>query len=195
MNKTVFFDLETGGTDPEKHPIIQIAAMAVDENWLVLESCEVKIKFDEEACSEEALKVNSFDPEVWAEEAVGEREALRFFSRFLKRHATVKMISKRGRPYYVAQMAGHNAATFDGPFLQAWYRRLDEFLPGYFRVLCTCQLAQWFFYNKKDQPENMKLETLCKFFDIEIEGAHDAMVDIQANVELARVLFTEARDE
>jgi DNA polymerase III epsilon subunit-like protein len=29
--KTVYFDLETAGLDPKRHPIIQIAAIAVDD--------------------------------------------------------------------------------------------------------------------------------------------------------------------
>jgi len=197
MSKTVFFDLETGGLEPGVHPIIQIAAVAVDrDDFKPLDEIELKIKFSVQDCNDTALKVNSFDPEVWEKEAVDQQTAMKAFSAFLKKHATLKLISKRGNLYYVALMAGHNAASFDGPFIQKWYRAADEFLPGYFRVLCTSQLAQWYFYSRPDrkQPDNMKLGTLCKFFDIDLpeESAHDALADVRANVELCRALVERA---
>ncbi len=36
----VLFDLETAGLDPKRHPIIQIAAIAVDENLSPVEAFE-----------------------------------------------------------------------------------------------------------------------------------------------------------
>ena len=126
--RTVFFDLETGGLTPGVHPIIQFAGVAVDEDFNVLEEFEIKLKFDVAKCSKEALDVNSFDPEVWDKMAVDPRAAQLQISAFLKRHATLRLVSKKGRPYTVAAIAGHNAATFDGPFLQAWYKSLAAFL-------------------------------------------------------------------
>ncbi len=190
-DKTVFFDLETGGVELGKHPIIQIAAIAVDTlTFQEIEQFEVKIHFDVKECSPEALEVNSFEPEAWKTEAVEPAVARARFSQFLSRHATVELISKRGRPYYVARMAGHNAASFDGPFIQKFFRDADEFLPGYFRVLDTCQLAQWFFFGlgKNLQPKDMKLATLCEHLGICIDGAHDALVDVRANVQIAKEL-------
>lgn len=194
MKKTVFFDLETGGLDPDVHPITQIAAVAVDEEFNSLEEIELKLQFDVGKCTPDALEVNSFNAEVWEKEAIDPRSAMITFSSFLNRHKTVKLISKKGNPYYVAQMAGHNAANFDGPFLQKWYRRADEFMPGYFRVLCTQQLAQWLFYNHPEPPKDMKLGTLCEHFGIDLPAheAHDALADVRANVRLAQVLL-EAR--
>jgi len=191
MKKTVFFDLETGGLTPGVHPIIQFAGIAVDEKFKVQEELEIKLQFDIGECTAEALAVNSFDPEVWEKESFSQISGMKVISAFLKRHATVKLISKRGSPYYVALMAGHNASNFDGPMLQAWYKKADEFLPGYFRVLCTSQLAQWHFYNHPNPPENMKLGTLCRYFGVHLseQAAHDALADVRANVKLARVLL------
>lgn len=191
MKKTVFFDLETGGLDPDVHPITQIALVAVDEEFNVCEELELKLMFDVGVCSDDALAVNSYDADTWKKEAVSQQQAMAHVSSFLKRHATVKMISKRGSPYYVAQLAGHNAATFDGPFLQKWYRRADQFMPAGYRVLCTLQLAQWHFYNHASPPSNMKLGTLCNLFGISLppDEAHDALADVRANVKLARLLI------
>lgn len=191
MKKTVFFDLETGGLEPGVHPIIQFAAVAVDEEFNVVEEIELKLKFNVEDCSPTALEMNAFDPKVWEDQAVDPRAAMIAISSFLKRHSTVKLLSKRGSPYYVALMAGHNAAVFDGPFLQKWYKAADQFLPGYFRVMCTSQLAQWHFYNDDEAPENMKLGTLCRHFGVDLpeEEAHDALADVRANAKLAQCLL------
>jgi oligoribonuclease (3'-5' exoribonuclease) len=45
--RIVFVDIETGGLDPKKHPVIQIGAAAVDGSLEVLEAFEAKIQFDE----------------------------------------------------------------------------------------------------------------------------------------------------
>ena len=42
--------------------------------------------------------------------------------------------------------------------------------------------------------ENNKLETVCKYFNIEIENAHDAMVDIKATKLLAEKIDNSLRD-
>ena len=44
--EVVFFDFETGGLE-DSRPNIQLAAIAVDENWNETATFEAKIKFDE----------------------------------------------------------------------------------------------------------------------------------------------------
>ena len=44
--RLVFIDLETAGTDPKRHPIIQVAAVAVDSQGDALEAYEAKLRFD-----------------------------------------------------------------------------------------------------------------------------------------------------
>lgn len=190
MNKLVFFDLETGGLDPFKHPIIQIAAIAVDEQTFdELDSFEVKIAFDKFAAEPEVLKRNSYDPEVWEKESIFDLHALIKLSQFLKLHATVPQTSKKtGREYKVARLAGHNADRFDGVFLKEFYHARNEFLPAAFAVLCTVQLARWYFLRKRESPENCELGTLCKFFSIPLDNAHDALADVRATVALAKTL-------
>lgn len=189
--RTVFFDLETGGLDPSKHPIIQIAAIAVDENLRELDTFEEKIKFDLAKADPEALAKNCYDAATWERDASSGLIVVNRFSKFLKQFADVELISQRtNRPYCVAQLIGHNAATFDGPFLQAFYREHDAFLPGTFFVMDTCQRAKWHFHEHRDSPPpaDFKLGTLCAHFGIELTEAHDALADVRATVELYRHL-------
>ena len=189
---TVYFDLETGGLDGKRHPIIQIAAIAVDAQYKEVEVYERKVLFLEENCDPIALQKNNFDPKVWREEGVGPKEVAKEFTSFVRRHAALDNISAKGKPYRSCQMAGHNAAVFDRRFLGEWYDRLGLYCPADWRVLDTMQLAIWHYYvNQKPRPLNYKLETLCEAFGVVMEGeAHDALVDVRATVALAQVLST-----
>jgi DNA polymerase III epsilon subunit-like protein len=182
----VFFDLETGGLNPAVHPVIQLAAIAVDEWGHELDTFEQKIVFSVADCDPAALEINHYDEATWKKSAIGAQSAAAIFSEFLRPFAWVEMRSKRGSAYRVARLVGHNAATFDGPFLQQMFKRAGVFLPADPRVLCTVQRALWWFSEEEDAPsiENFKLETLCDFFGVTLSGAHDALADVRATVKL-----------
>lgn len=189
--RKVFFDLETGGLDPNRHPIIQIAAIAVDVDLNELDVFEAKVDFDMAAADPDALAKNSYNREVWDRESVSPLSACNELSRFLKPFTDVQMISPRtGMPYYVAQLIGHNSHSFDAPFLQAMYRQQKQFLPAGFLTLCTLQKALHYFNDRPDlrKPENFKLEGLCKYFGVPLEGAHDALADVRATLAMYRAL-------
>jgi DNA polymerase III epsilon subunit-like protein len=182
--KLVFFDTETGGLEPH-HPTIQIAAIAT-ENFREVAAFERKIRFDVSAADPAALRLNSYDAETWELKAQDEEEVVTEFAVFLHEHSHCEMISKRtGRPYKVARLAGHNAATFDAPRLQALYRRHNMFLPASPQVLCTAQLALWF---TGGSLKSYKLSDLCAEYGIESDGAHDALADVRMCARLASCL-------
>jgi len=183
----VFFDFETGGLMPTS-PNIQLAAVAVDDNWAEIEKYEAKIQFDVTQADPEALRINHFDADTWKQMAIPERDVIITFTSFLKRHATVAMTSKRtGQKYYVARLAGHNAATFDGPRLTQMYGR--NFLPAHPQVLDTIQLAMWHWLGRDDKPVNLRLESICKHLGVELDNAHDALCDVRGSIAIARSLI------
>ena len=195
MNKIVFFDLETSGLSSWKHEIIQIAAIAVDESNLeeIGRFGPFRVEFDVKAASPDALKINHYEEIDW-KNALSQKELVVTFGRFLKIHSTAKMTSRAGNPYLVAQMAGHNIARFDLPFLQDTFGRSGTFLPARFIGLDTLQLAAWHFHNVHPGhvPENLKLGTLAEHFKIEFEGeAHDAMADVLANIQITKAILEE----
>lgn len=187
----IFLDLETGGLDPARNPITQIGAIAVDADLNEMESFEAKIDFDASKCDADALAMSSYDPAIWEQESKPAAHVIYDLTRFLKRYADVRMVSQRtGSEYFVAQLAGYNAATFDGPFLQAFYKAHDAFLPAAFRVMCVLQRVLWHF-NEHDAvhpPEDFKLGTVCRKFGIDLTDAHDALADCRATVALCRAL-------
>jgi DNA polymerase III epsilon subunit-like protein len=188
---SVFFDLETAGLT-EKHPNIQIAAVAVDSNWNELGTFERKIKFDSAKADREALALNSYNADIWQSEAVDEYKACMDFADFLNPYRCLMMTSRRtGKPYTVALLVGHNAATFDGPRLQLMLKHHNMFLPADPRVRCTAQKAMDFFDCRQIQPKSYRLSDLCEHFGISVVGAHDALCDARLTVALAKKLRQE----
>lgn len=188
-HRVVYFDLETGGLET-KHPVIQLAAVATDA-LVEVESFEAKIRFDEASADPAALAINSYDAAVWAKEAKPEREVVDAFSAFLRRHATVELISKRtGRPYNVARLAGHNVLGFDAPRLLAMFKRHDVFLAAdAYRPLDTLQLSLWCATTLGVEPAKFTLSAMCEAFGVDATGAHDALADVRMCVKLTKSLL------
>jgi DNA polymerase III epsilon subunit-like protein len=190
---TVYFDLETGGVE-DCRPDMQIAAVAVDDNWNELGAFEAKIQFECDQADPEALRINHYDAAIWRRDAIPLPTMIERFSNFIDPYRVLSRKSKRPpyRTYRVAQLAGHNAATFDGPRLKAMYIRAGLFLGADPRVLDTMQLAMWWFHQRRTEPENYKLGPLCQYFGISVgEDAHDALADVRLTVQLAKVLVAE----
>lgn len=202
-DEIVFLDTETGGFR-RTHPIVQIAAIAVDvalEGWPEVERFEVKLQFDPKFCDAEALELNSYDPEIWAREAIPTEMARQRLDAFFRRHQTLQLIGRPkgdqpGRSYSSAKVGGHNVVKFDLPKLvPLWGTQFKPF--AFWQALDTLQLAAWVFgtsaiplerFPSRHLPDNHKLPTLCAYFGIEHENAHDALGDVAATVELAKKL-------
>lgn len=190
--QTVFFDCETGGLELT-HPILQIAAVAVDAEWKELGTFERKIIVDTEKCTAKALEINSYDKELWEKEAMPERAVVSQFKSFLDKYCSVDLISARtGNSYSVARVGGHNV-RFDIDHVKFVFKRYGEFFPIQLNnPLDTLQGAVWYFEKTgKEPPENYQLATIAKYFGIEVTGAHDALVDTRLTVKLARIFLEE----
>jgi DNA polymerase III epsilon subunit-like protein len=191
-NRLIIFDLETGGLDPKRHPIIQLAAVAVDADLQPHEAFEVKIQFEARQANRNSLRKNHYAPGVWSKLAVPAKDAAYSFANFLRRHATIPTVAADGTVYRVAQLIAHNAA-FDGPFLQAWFEKLGVFLPARRQVLCTLQRAMWLVTEDlcgSVPPKDFKLATLCQYFGVPFHAAaaHEALSDVTATLGLYRAI-------
>jgi len=195
----VFLDIETGGLDKDKHPITQVAMVAVDAvTFEERGEYSARILFKEELAEKEALERNHYDPELWAKEGIGPGVALDQMVDFLRKHATHRMKSARtGTYYHVALAAGHNIVGFDIPFLFSWAERLcvamkknPVFLPLARYGVDTMTLAALYSARVANHPlDDHKLGTLAPRFGVVIEKEHDAMHDIRANIKIAEALL------
>ena len=192
----VFADIETGGLETSR-PIIQIGAIAVDEDLREVGQFETKIRFDESTACPHALRRIHYRRAEWQRTAVPARSAAFSFARFLRKHASVEVYGRDLSAFKVAQLAAHNA-EFDGPFLRAWYDRLGLFLPASYRVLCTLQRAYWYFHENPQlcPPDDFRLLTLCNYFGVPLRAdqAHEALEDARATAGLYRMVESMGRD-
>lgn len=175
MNTTIIFDLETGGLELH-HPIIQIAAVAAYDDGSIVDAFQCKVQFLEEDADPVALKINHYDPQVWAKEAKELATALSGFSKFLEPFKYIQHTSAKGSPYSVARLAAYNA-EFDAPRLKKAFKDTGKFLPADPRVLCILQLAMWSSFPGTGQLPSFKLADVATRMGIPVEGAHDALAD------------------
>lgn len=183
---TVYFDLETGGVEPH-HPTIQLAAVAVDMTMREVGTFERKIAFDEADAEPEALRINHYDREAW-KGAPSALSVSTMFATFIRPFSSVTLISKRTRsPYHVAKLSGYNAVTFDLPRLKAMFA--GGFFPCSYQVRDVMQRAFFYFdENEHEPPKDYKLTTMCEYFGIPTDGAHDALTDVRLTIALAKAL-------
>jgi DNA polymerase III epsilon subunit-like protein len=220
-SRAVVVDCETGGLDPAKHPITQIAAIAVNlGDWSILEKFEVKLAFDEELCDMEALAKTSYQKEVWEQQAMWPAQARNILAEFFRRHATLERISKKNpekpKPYKVARLVAHNA-PFDCGFIQELFARSESFCPAStYEPLDTLALARWVCsLTNKPLPASNKLVSLAEWLGVDVQGIvdartktmeeqhmkphpnlgfHDAFVDALVTVEVAKQLSARFSD-
>jgi len=118
----VVVDVETGGFDPQRHPLLEIAASIIrmDDKGLLIpappQSCYV-LPFIGSEIDPRALAFNGIDPDHPFRDAVPEREAL---TRILTPVRKAVKASGCNR----AILVGHNAA-FDLGFIKAAVERTD----------------------------------------------------------------------
>ena len=188
----IIFDTETGGLLPH-HPTIQIAGIAVDADWREVDAFERKIAFTTTDADPEALELNYFDPEVWRRESVTLRGAIDDFGSFLRNHADCQKISRAGKPYTVARLCGHNAATFDMPRVESHFKGHGAFFPADYRVLDTLQIFRWLRFVRPDVPESGKLTDIAAFYGVKVDGAHDALFDCRLTAAIAPRILADIR--
>lgn len=189
--KLVFIDLETAGPDPQRHPIIQLAALATDDVFSPLEAYEAKIRFSPHTAKKASLRKSHYHPGTWSIDAKEPKTVAIELAEFCRRHATVPRLSAKGESYHVAQLAAHNA-EFDSAFLRKWYDRMGLYLPARLQVVCTMQRALCYFIENRhlQEPRDYKLATLCSYFRVPFHAAaaHDALGDVTATVSLYRAI-------
>lgn len=172
-------DLETTGLEwQEGHEIIQLAAIKlihpVDDpfNPRVMENGVLEIKvMPTIEVPEEATKINGYNSDVWAKEAVSLDKALLKYFSFLE----------------WTNFGGQNP-HFDKTFLEVAASKCGLKWPrmqGY--RLVAVEILAWPLFLRGEIP-NVKQETLAAYFNLG-EQTHDALDDIKQSAEIYKRLL------
>ena len=175
--KLCFVDLETTGTDPAQHGIVQIAGQlcinAKKENF----KFRMQI-FPEDKVDLEAIKIHGLEPTAGHAPKTVHAELVKLFSRYVDKY------DKRDKLFFIA----YNA-QFDNAFLRKFFEKCGDKYFGswfWFPYIDVMTLALSKLMNKRHGMENFKLGTVCRYLGIEfdMERAHGAEYDIAKTAEL-----------
>lgn len=178
VQKILWFDTETTGTDTSKHGLIQLAAV-LEVDGILVEEIELKIKpFKGQIVTRGAVEIHGFTMErLRTDEFLDPKEAYREWLKFLARH--IDKYDRSDKAY----VGGQNV-HFDVDFLNAWFsNNHDTYLGSWinWRRLDSLNLAHVCASLGLLDVENFKLGTLCEHFGIPLDDAHDALADIRAS--------------
>lgn len=180
--KIFYLDLETTGTDPAKHGIIQIAYL-VEIDGKEHQRGEFRVRpFDFQSIEPDALEVNGVSVDDLAKYPQPNEVYQRLVNQVLQKY--VDKFDKADK----FNIAGYNVG-FDLQFLKQFFVNNGD---NYF--------GSWFNYDTIDplpvlrffQPvnpwiaglPNKKLATVAKALGIDLDNAHDALPDILATKEI-----------
>ncbi len=162
----LFLDVETTGLDHNRHEICSMAFSPLDGPMTYFRvSCNYPLRADDKA-----LEINGFS-----------REGLR--DGYLSR--SVREALER---YHGYTLAGWNIG-FDIRFLMNLQQRVfsSGTLPFHYRPLDVASLAWPLLLGGK--VKSLGLNSVCDYFGVSNEGAHDAAADVRRTIEVYRHLI------
>lgn len=176
--KLIFIDCETGGLDPEKNPVLQIAGEVV---WTGHGGEKFNLRarpFSGQVASREALEVTGLTVEQIKDFPEPEQtfgDLLNLLARYVDPH------DKRDKLHFVA----YNA-PFDAGFVRKFFENNgDKWFGSWFwhPPIDVMTLAAHALIKRRSELPNFKLKTVCEFigFGRRFEDKwHDAQTDIEA---------------
>lgn len=176
MNKILFFDLETTGTNPAKHGIHQISGKVIIDGE-IKEEFDIHVQPNPQAIIEdEALKVAGVtrqDLATYVPMHVGYQQLIGILSKYVDRY------DKHDKMF----LAGYNVAAFDVPFLRGFFlQNGDNYFGSWFwsAPIDVMVLAITHLMDDRPNMENFKQGTVAKHLGIDVDDnkLHDAGYDI-----------------
>jgi len=181
--KILYLDVETGGLDCKKNPIIQLSGIIEIEGQIVKEF-DFKLRpFQDAIIEDKALEVNKITREQLLDpDRLEQKEAYKklksIFLTYIDRY------NKEDKLY----LMGQNVHFDYGFLLELWNKQGDSYLGSFVHyhkidliaLTTTFRLAGVL---PKDKLPSMKLEALCRYFGLG-EQQHDSMDDIRKTREI-----------
>ena len=180
--KTCWIDLETTGIDENKHGVIQIAGMIIDQNGTELSSFNYPVRpFKRQLISKDALEVTGKTIEEIREYPDAKevyRSLMQTFSKVVDKY------NKQDKMFF----AGYNA-LFDWRFMyKFWENNQDNYFGSFFWFppLDVAVIAGEFLAPQRHTMANFKLATVAKTLGITFDEGqtHDAFFDISLTMQI-----------
>lgn len=190
MTTFFFYDLETSGFNPAYQRIMQFAGQRTDLNLKPIDKpIDVLVKLSEDILPEpEAVLVHGTSPQQTIANGLSERE----FSQLLNEQVFIKDTIA----------IGFNNIRFDDEFIRylMWRCFYDSYewhwkdgrsrwdLLDVSRMMRALRPADINWPVDEDGTPTNRLEAMAKANSLKLENAHNALSDIQATIDLARLM-------
>lgn len=170
--KQIWIDTETGGLDPVNSALLQLAGFIIIDGEFK-EYFNIRIQQPPNKIIEpKALEVHKLDP----------NEGVPLFRAYLDFISILEKYISKFDADDKLQIFGYGV-KFDVDFLRQFFLdNNDKFFGSYFwhPPVCVMTLAANKLSSIRYKLPNFKLTTLCEYFNIDIDNAHDALADITA---------------
>ena len=180
----LFFDCETGGTDPNLHSLLTAYFGVYDQDLKLIDDLYLELKPENESdifVTEEAMKVNkiNLNDHLKNPNTVTYEEGKKRLLELLNRNKI-----PRKRKHFTP--AGHNV-QFDKNFIFKQLISQQEFEKlVHYRTIDTSQICS-FLKDVGIFPDYVgSLGSLVEYFNLPMRNAHNAKDDIEMNVEVYR---------
>lgn len=199
QQKLLFIDVETTGTDPERHGLTQISG-CVQLGDTVEETFDWYVRpYPQDVIEDEALAVTGIDRRQFLPPGHPDHLAVTGQDFLDPGVVYTRMVEMLGR--YVDkfnktdkfQFVGYNAHSFDMPFVRKfWEKNSDRFFGSWFWYPCLDVMLVWAQILQLKRPEltNFKLATVARHSGIKVDD--DRLHDSQYDIELTRELWLRA---
>lgn len=187
MKKVLWLDVETTGLDCRKHGlrevgfIIEINGVEVDKGVFKINPFTYTTKDVE--IDDYALEISK----VSIEDLESYDSSSYCFKELMKKLVKYVNVNDKNDCFVIA---GYNTA-FDIGFIKEWFKEmglLDSYKDLFhYKSLDVFSIVFALRHIGLNSAENDKLETMCNYFDIEIE-AHNALSDIEATKKLYELI-------
>lgn len=207
--KLLFIDVETTGTDPERHGLTQISGCVQLGDQVVEEFDWYVRPFSHDAIEEAALAVTGMDrrqflpPDhpnhlaVAGQDFLDPGDVYARLTQMLGRYAD--KFNKSDKFHFV----GYNAHSFDMPFMRRFFEKHnDRYFGSWFWYPCLDVMLVWAQILQLSRAElpNFKLATVARHCGIKVDDTrlHDSHYDIELTRDLwqrARSIVARGQDE
>ena len=187
MKKVLWLDVETTGLDCKKHGlrevgfIIEIDGVEVDKGVFKINPFTYTTK--DVVIDDYALEISK----VSIEDLESYDRVSYCFKELMKKLVKYVNVNDKNDCFVIA---GYNVA-FDIGFIKEWFKEMglqDSYKDLFhYKSLDVFSLVFVLRHLGLNSAENDKLETMCNYFDIEIE-AHNALSDIEATKKLYELI-------
>lgn len=169
----IFLDIESTGLEVQKHEIIEIGALKVEQKkpFKVLGELSLQVKPQHlEMADQTALKIVGFTEEEW-KDAISLEEALQRLDEFAENGV----------------LAGYNV-SFDWAILDKAYFNIGKQDPFYYHRLDVMPMAYLKLFNSR-KLKRFSLGEICKYLKIKEENKHRALDDARTTYNVFKKLF------